>query len=195
MTNVHYVDDRKQWLDLCVNQPEAAGGVLEDSGPLSITGLWVLVGLMLPARVGNNDLIGHGLQAMVDNHHLQGLIGRQIPQGSCEEKEKQEIKRQEIGRKARTAIKTTFRLAAIHIWKEVSEKKCLCISQSWCQPGILCWIKENTVILLLISYESTAENHHGIINTGFIWSHISVVSLYNWGFIRPMMLCVIFQPL
>lgn len=64
------------------NPPEAAGGVLEDGGPLGIAGLRVLVGLVLPTRVGNNNLVGQSLQAVVDDHHLQGFIGRQIPQGS-----------------------------------------------------------------------------------------------------------------
>lgn len=30
---------------------------------------------------------------MVDDHHLQGFIGRQIPQGSCREQRKEENKR------------------------------------------------------------------------------------------------------
>lgn len=38
---------------------------------------------MLPARVRDDDLVGHRLQAVVDDHHLQGLVGRQVPQGSC----------------------------------------------------------------------------------------------------------------
>lgn len=63
--------------------PEAAGGVLEDGGPLGVAGLRVLVGLVLPPRVGDDDLVGHRLQAVVDDHHLQGLVGRQVPQGSC----------------------------------------------------------------------------------------------------------------
>ena len=37
---------------------------------------------MLPARVGDDDLVGHGLQAVVDDHHLQGLVGGQVPQSS-----------------------------------------------------------------------------------------------------------------
>ncbi len=55
--------------------PEAAGGVLKDGGPFSVAGLRVLVWLVLPARVGDNDLVGHGLQAVVDDHHLQGFVG------------------------------------------------------------------------------------------------------------------------
>lgn len=43
---------------------------------------------MLPAGVRDDDLVGHGLQAVVDDHHLQRLIGGQIPQGSCRKKEK-----------------------------------------------------------------------------------------------------------
>lgn len=50
--------------------PETAGRVLEDGGPLGITGLRVLVGLVLPAGVRDDDLVGHGLQAVVDDHHL-----------------------------------------------------------------------------------------------------------------------------
>lgn len=52
---------------------------------------------MLPPRVRDNDLVGHGLQAVVDDHHLQGFIGRQIPQGSCREQRREGNKR-EIGR-------------------------------------------------------------------------------------------------
>ena len=37
---------------------------------------------MLPARVGDDDLVGHGLEAVVDDHHLQGLIGGEVPQSS-----------------------------------------------------------------------------------------------------------------
>lgn len=55
--------------------PKAAGRVLEDGSPLCITWLRVLVGFMLPTRVGDDDLVGHGLQPMVDDHHFQGLIG------------------------------------------------------------------------------------------------------------------------
>lgn len=73
--------------------PEAAGGVLEDGGPLGVAGLWVLVWLVLPPRVGNNDLVGQGLHAMVDDHHLQRFIGRQIPQGSYREQNTRKIYR------------------------------------------------------------------------------------------------------
>lgn len=38
---------------------------------------------MLPTRVRDDDLVGHRLQAVVDDHHLQRLVGRQVPQGSC----------------------------------------------------------------------------------------------------------------
>ena len=62
--------------------PEAARGVLEHSGPLCVSRLGVLVGLVLPARVGDDDLVGHGLQAVIYDDHLQGLIGRQVPQGA-----------------------------------------------------------------------------------------------------------------
>lgn len=55
--------------------PQAARSVLEDSSPLSIPWLGVLIGLSLPARVGHNDLVGQCLQAMVNDDHLQGLVG------------------------------------------------------------------------------------------------------------------------
>lgn len=55
--------------------PQAPGCVLEDGGPLSVAGLRVLVGLVLPPGVGDDDLVGHGLQAVVDDHHLQGFVG------------------------------------------------------------------------------------------------------------------------
>lgn len=75
--------------------PEAAGGVLEDGGPLGVARLGVLVGLVLPARVRDDDLVGHGLQAVVDDHHLQGLVGRQVPQGSCRGRDRVRIKAEE----------------------------------------------------------------------------------------------------
>lgn len=75
--------------------PEAAGGVLEDGGPLGVARLGVLVGLVLPARVRDDDLVGHGLQAVVDDHHLQGLVGRQVPQGSCRGRARVTIKAEE----------------------------------------------------------------------------------------------------
>lgn len=75
--------------------PEAAGGVLEDGGPLGVARLGVLVGLVLPARVRDDDLVGHGLQAVVDDHHLQGLVGRQVPQGSCQGRGRVTIKAEE----------------------------------------------------------------------------------------------------
>ena len=62
--------------------PQAPGRVLEDGGPLDVTRLGVLVGLALPARVRDDDLVGHGLQAVVDDHHLEGLVRRQVPQCS-----------------------------------------------------------------------------------------------------------------
>lgn len=75
--------------------PEAAGGVLEDGGPLGVARLGVLVGLVLPARVRDDDLVGHGLQAVVDDHHLQRLVGRQVPQGSCRGQDRVTIKAEE----------------------------------------------------------------------------------------------------
>lgn len=63
--------------------PQAARGVLEHRGPLGVPWLRVLVGLALPARVGDDHLIGQGLQTMVDDDHLQGLVGGQIPQRAC----------------------------------------------------------------------------------------------------------------
>lgn len=50
---------------------------------------------MLPARVRDDDLVGHGLQAVVDDHHLQRLVGRQVPQGSCRGRDRVTIKAEE----------------------------------------------------------------------------------------------------
>lgn len=82
------------WTTSGLTLPEAAGGVLEDGGPLGIAGLRVLVWLVLPPRVGDDDLVGHGLQAVVDDHHLQGFIGWQVPQGSCGEQRREENKKE-----------------------------------------------------------------------------------------------------
>lgn len=46
----------------------------------------------------DDDLVGHGLQAVVDDHHLERLIGGQIPQGSCRKKGKKRGLWMEIGR-------------------------------------------------------------------------------------------------
>lgn len=86
-------------------RPETAGRVLEDRGPLGIAGLRVLVGLVLPARVRDDDLVGHGLQAVVDDHHLQRFIGGQIPQGSCRKKREKGGLWIEIGRLKRSKDK------------------------------------------------------------------------------------------
>lgn len=52
---------------------------------------------MLPAGVRDDDLVGHGLQAVVDDHHLQRLVGGQVPQGSCG-KEGRKKKKRGLGR-------------------------------------------------------------------------------------------------
>lgn len=72
--------------------PQASGCVLEDGGPLSIPGLRVLIGLRLPARVWDDDLVGHGLQRVVYDHHFQRLVRGQIPQRSWQS-HKQKAKR------------------------------------------------------------------------------------------------------
>lgn len=54
--------------------PQATGRVLEDGGPLGVPGLRVLIGLSLPARVRDDHLVGHGLQRMINDHHLQRLV-------------------------------------------------------------------------------------------------------------------------
>lgn len=69
---------------VCWRIPQASGCVLEDGGPLGVPGLRVLVGLGLPARVRDDHLVGHGLQRVVYDHHLQRLVRWQIPQRSCQ---------------------------------------------------------------------------------------------------------------
>lgn len=66
----------REWsMGLAPRTPQAARRVLEDSCPLSIPWLGVLIGFWLPARVRHNDLMGQRLQAMVNDDHLQRLIG------------------------------------------------------------------------------------------------------------------------
>lgn len=73
--------------------PQASGCVLEDGGPLGVPGLRVLVGLGLPARVRDDHLVGHGLQRVVYDHHLQRLVRGQIPQRSCQKTWKKKLER------------------------------------------------------------------------------------------------------
>lgn len=87
--------------------PQASGCVLEDGGPLSVPGLRVLVGLSLPARVRDDHLVGHGLQRVVYDHHLQWLVRGQIPQGSCQERGQ---KKEHVVKRSKTKLQKWWRV-------------------------------------------------------------------------------------
>lgn len=71
-----------------VSVPQTPGRVLEDSGPLGVPRLGVLIGFVFPARVGDDHLVCQRLKAVVDDDHLEGFIGGEVPQCACEEENK-----------------------------------------------------------------------------------------------------------
>ncbi len=69
------------------NEPQASWSVLEDRVPLGVSGSGRVVRVSSQTRVRENDLVRQRLQAVVDDDHLQRLMGGEIPQRSWETQE------------------------------------------------------------------------------------------------------------
>ncbi len=69
------------------SEPQASWSVLEDRVPLGVSGSGRVVRVSSQTRVRENDLVGQRLQAVVDDDHLQRLMGGEIPQRSWETQE------------------------------------------------------------------------------------------------------------